>query len=66
MIDGTEVDWVVSNRVMGARFRWSATSPEELAQAAATQLVFHECETLFDNAKRRGQKKPSRHLRRRK
>lgn len=38
-----ESQWASFVRMMEDRLRWSATSAEELAQAAATQVVFNEC-----------------------
>lgn len=53
-------DWRNLMLRMTSRLRYSAPDVEELAQAAATQIVFHECGTIrqsvLGRAKRRKQR----------
>src|SRR5262245_43358236 len=54
-------DWYNLNRHMTSRLRFSSHDTEEFAQAAATQVVFHECAALkrsvFGRAKRAAAKR---------
>lgn len=43
MACGDEAEWQRIARRMSSRLRYSARDPEEFIQAAATQVVFHEC-----------------------
>ena len=51
MMDGQT--WQDTQVQMGKRLRWAANNPEEFIQAAATQVVFHECEAIAVSLRRR-------------
>jgi hypothetical protein len=45
-------EWNGLQRTMASRLRWSARDSEEFLQAAATQVVFHECAAIIGSLKR--------------
>lgn len=50
MVHQDESMWRELDLYMTYRLRYSANNPEEFAQAAATQVVFHECTALRQGA----------------
>lgn len=46
-------EWDTYKRYMGDRLRYAGHKPEELNQAAATQIVFHECEAMIYSRKKK-------------
>lgn len=46
MLVPDEEAWSRTLRQMAARLRWAAKDSDEFVQAAATQVVFHECEAI--------------------
>lgn len=44
--------WSRSSNLMGTRLRYAAKDPEEFIQAAATQVVFHECGAILNTLMR--------------
>ena len=47
MASETEEEWDAIKTIMVRRLRWSASDPDEFAQAAATQVAFHACGALL-------------------
>jgi hypothetical protein len=45
--------WEEAELSMVGRLRWAAKVPDEFLQAAATQVVFHECGAIIDDLRRR-------------
>ena len=54
MASGDDLEWAALKQRMATRLRYSAHNPEELLQAAATQVVFHECNAMWHALRRRG------------
>jgi len=46
MLPADEDAWTRRRQQMATRLRWAAKDPEEFLQAAATQVVFNECEAI--------------------
>lgn len=53
MASADEEDWAGLKQRMATRLRHSSHNPEELLQAAATQVVFHECNAMLHALRRR-------------
>jgi len=49
MASSEPADWQHAERRMSTRFRDSTKDPEEFAQAAATQVLFHEASAIFQS-----------------
>jgi hypothetical protein len=47
MFSPDQAVWGDRKRLMSCRLRWSGNEPEEFIQAAATQLVFSECQAIL-------------------
>jgi hypothetical protein len=45
--------WKSRKLMMEKRLRWSSHNAEEFSQAAATQLLFHECAAIFESVSRK-------------
>lgn len=54
MASAEDTEWEQYRRTMASRLRWAAQDLEEFLQAAATQVIFHECTAIFDSLHRRG------------
>lgn len=56
----SDTEWYDLTLHMTSRLRYAASDPEELAQAAATQVVFHECaairQSVISRAERAGRR----------
>jgi hypothetical protein len=53
MVDESDDVWESRKRTMAYRLRTAARDSEELAQAAATQIVFHECAAVLASIRKR-------------
>lgn len=51
----TSNEWLQYAMRMKQRVLWSACTPEEFQQAAATQVVFHECDAILGSVLRKNQ-----------
>lgn len=56
MATGDDDEWHDISIHMTSRLRHSAKDPEEFAQAAATQVVFHECAAIRQSVKTRARR----------
>jgi len=52
MIRDSGTSWEQAKRTMALRLRLAARDPEEFVQAAATQVLFHECSAIIWNLSR--------------
>jgi hypothetical protein len=52
-------DWDAAKLQMASRLRWAASNAEEFLQAAATQVVFHECAAMVSSLMYRDHKRKS-------
>jgi len=53
MASRSEEEWTHYSILMASRLRWAAQNDEEFLQAAATQVVFHECAAIFTSLVKR-------------
>lgn len=53
MATESDDEWAEVSMDMTYRLRYSASDPEEFSQAAATQVVFHECGAIRQSIKSR-------------
>jgi hypothetical protein len=53
MASGDNEEWDDRKIVMAKRLRLAGNDPEEFAQAAATQVVFHECDAILQSLRKR-------------
>ncbi|MBN2162581.1 MAG: hypothetical protein JW713_06530 [Pontiellaceae bacterium] len=56
MATGDEADWQDTSIHMTSRLRHSAKDSEEFAQAAATQVLFHECAAITQSVRSRAKR----------
>ena len=59
MFSPDEAEWRDRKRLMSSRLRWSGNDPEEFVQAAATQLVFSECQAILTTLQGRRRRRRS-------
>lgn len=55
MVESDKDRWERMKQLMASRLRWSSRIVEEFLQAAATQLVFHECSAIAHTIEKRKQ-----------
>jgi hypothetical protein len=56
MASADQDEWTSRKQLMASRLRWSAANSEEFVQAAATQVVFHECNAIIQSLISRGKR----------
>jgi hypothetical protein len=57
MATADPAEWEKDKVQMASRLRWSSANNEEFIHAAATQVIFHECEAIMRSLLRRTAKR---------